>query len=116
MTAIVAARRGTGTQPIRRCPHRRAVLAGLGGALAAPLLPIVRVDAQVPAFRRRVGSVDVTVVSDGTLSVLRHDWADPAQKADVVKEDARARDDVIGEHETPPPRKRTDSREALGAR
>jgi uncharacterized membrane protein YcaP (DUF421 family) len=52
---------------------------------------------------------------DGTVSVLKHAWADPAQKADVVKNDAREREKAIGDQETPPPAARTDSRSALNA-
>lgn len=52
---------------------------------------------------------------DGTVSVLKHEWADPAQKADVVQEDARAREQVLGDKETPPPSQRTDSPQALNA-
>ncbi len=49
-------------------PHRRAVLAGLGAALAAPLLP-APVRAAVPPYRRRLGAFEISVVSDGTLNV-----------------------------------------------
>ena len=52
---------------------------------------------------------------DGTVSILKHEWADPAQKADVVKDEARAREQVIGDKETPPPSQRTDSPKALNA-
>jgi uncharacterized membrane protein YcaP (DUF421 family) len=52
---------------------------------------------------------------DGTVSILKHEWADPAQKADVVKEEARAREQVIGDKDTPPPSLRTDSPRALNA-
>ena len=52
---------------------------------------------------------------DGTVSVLKHPWADAAQKADVVKVEERARKEVIGDKETPPPSHRTDSRSALNA-
>lgn len=47
---------------------RRAVLAGLGAAVAAPLLSTGAGSQSVPVFRRRVGAVEVTVVSDGTLT------------------------------------------------
>jgi uncharacterized membrane protein YcaP (DUF421 family) len=50
---------------------------------------------------------------DGSVSVLKHAWAEPAQKADVLKEDRRARHEAVGEQETPPPSVRTDSRKAL---
>src|SRR5688500_900776 len=52
---------------------------------------------------------------DGTVSILKHEWADPAQKADVVQEDARAREQVLGDKDTPPPSLRTDSPTALNA-
>ncbi|MGA7490033.1 MAG: MBL fold metallo-hydrolase [Xanthobacteraceae bacterium] len=50
-------------------PDRRAVLAGLGAAVAALLLRTRPVHAAVPVFRRRVGAVEVAVVSDGALVV-----------------------------------------------
>ena len=52
---------------------------------------------------------------DGTVSILKHEWADPAQKADVVQEEARAREQIIGDKDTPPLSLRTDSPEALNA-
>ena len=45
------------------------MLAGLGAALAAPLLRSGRAHAAVPGLRRSVGTIDVTVVSDGALTV-----------------------------------------------
>ena len=48
---------------------RRAVLAGLGATFAAPLLVNEPAHAAVPKFRRSVGAVEVTVVSDGALTV-----------------------------------------------
>jgi glyoxylase-like metal-dependent hydrolase (beta-lactamase superfamily II) len=48
-------------------PHRRAVLTGLGAACAAPLLP--RSLHAAPSFRRALGSIEVTTVSDGALNV-----------------------------------------------
>ena len=54
-----------------------------------------------------------TVELDGTVSILKHQWADAAQKADVAKEDRRERDDAVGDAETPPPSLRTDSPRAL---
>jgi uncharacterized membrane protein YcaP (DUF421 family) len=53
------------------------------------------------------------VENDGTVSVLKHPWAEPAQKADVVKEENARRAAAIGDSDTPPPLKRTDSKEAL---
>ena len=52
---------------------------------------------------------------DGTVSILKREWADPAQKADVVKDAAREREQAIGDNDTPPPSQRTDSRSALNA-
>jgi len=49
--------------------HRRAVLAGLGAAATAPLLRPARLCAAAPLFRRSVGSIEVTAVSDGALNV-----------------------------------------------
>jgi glyoxylase-like metal-dependent hydrolase (beta-lactamase superfamily II) len=51
-----------------RYPHRRAVLAGLGAALAAPLVPSTTFAATAPA-RRRLGDSDIMIVSDGSLNV-----------------------------------------------
>lgn len=48
--------------------HRRAVLTGLGAALAAPVLPHRSAAAAAPA-RHTLGAIEIMVVSDGTLSV-----------------------------------------------
>lgn len=53
------------------------------------------------------------VEHDGSVSVLRHAWADHAQKADVLKEEERARDLALGDRDTSPPDTRTDSAKAL---
>jgi uncharacterized membrane protein YcaP (DUF421 family) len=53
------------------------------------------------------------IENDGSLSVLKHPWAEPAQKADVLKEEKEQRARVIGSEDTPPPQKRTDSKKAL---
>jgi len=53
------------------------------------------------------------VEHDGTVSILKHSWAETAQKADVVKKEEAARAAVIGASETPPDNKRTDSAKAL---
>jgi len=45
------------------------MLAGFGAAIAAPLLPSGPACAEVPVFRRAVGAVEVTIVSDGALTV-----------------------------------------------
>ena len=54
------------------------------------------------------------VENDGTVSVLKHQWANSAQKADVLKEEDANRARTIGDSDTPPPFKRTDSKKALG--
>ena len=53
------------------------------------------------------------VEHDGHVSVLKHSWAEPAQKADFDEEAGRARAKVLGSREAPPPDKRTDSLKAL---
>jgi uncharacterized membrane protein YcaP (DUF421 family) len=50
---------------------------------------------------------------NGNVSVLKQAWAEPAQKADVSKDEGRARDEAVGDQETPPPSLQTDSRKAL---
>jgi glyoxylase-like metal-dependent hydrolase (beta-lactamase superfamily II) len=50
---------------MRLQPHRRAVLAGLGTALAWPIVA----RAATGPVTRKVGAFDVTIVSDGTLNV-----------------------------------------------
>jgi uncharacterized membrane protein YcaP (DUF421 family) len=49
------------------------------------------------------------VERDGAVSILRHQWADPAQKSDVARDERKERDGMIGDKETPPPSMRTDS-------
>jgi uncharacterized membrane protein YcaP (DUF421 family) len=53
------------------------------------------------------------VEHDGTVSVLKHSWAEAAQTADVVKKEEAARAAAIGGREMPPDDKRTDSPYAL---
>jgi uncharacterized membrane protein YcaP (DUF421 family) len=53
------------------------------------------------------------VEHDGTVSVVHYDWAQPASKADIDKDMAKARKDAIGDQEEPPPSKRSDSAKAL---
>lgn len=50
---------------------------------------------------------------DGSMSVLKHSWAEPAQRADVDKEEEKRRRAAIGNQDTPPHDVRTDSRKAL---
>ena len=51
---------------------------------------------------------------DGAVSIMKHSWADPAQKADVVKDEKQQRGATVGEKDEPPPSLRTDSPKALG--
>ncbi len=53
------------------------------------------------------------VEHDGSVSVLKHPWAEPAQKADVLASEAHAREAARGGQETPPPDKCSDSPQAL---
>jgi uncharacterized membrane protein YcaP (DUF421 family) len=48
------------------------------------------------------------VETDGKVSVLKHAWAEPAQKADVLKDEGRDRRRVMDD-DVPPPAKLTDS-------
>jgi glyoxylase-like metal-dependent hydrolase (beta-lactamase superfamily II) len=48
---------------------RRHVLTGIGAALAAPLWPQARARAAMAPFRRRVGAIELAVISDGVLNV-----------------------------------------------
>jgi uncharacterized membrane protein YcaP (DUF421 family) len=78
-------------------------------------------DKDVMAHLRNEGIHDIREVHlavvelDGTVSVLKHQWADSVQKADVDQDEARARDKAIGDTDTPSPSQRTDSRSALNA-
>jgi uncharacterized membrane protein YcaP (DUF421 family) len=54
------------------------------------------------------------VETDGTVSVLKQPWAEAAQKADVIESEANDRTLAIGDEDTAPPEKRTDSPKALG--
>ena len=53
------------------------------------------------------------VETDGEVSVLRQTWADPAQRADVKKDENREREATLDSRDVPPASKRTDSRHAL---
>ena len=65
---------------------------------------------------RDMREVHLAVVeTDGTVSVLKHRWAEPSQKADVLKDEERDRQLVIGKEDQPPPEKVTDSAKALHA-
>ena len=64
---------------------------------------------------RDIREVQFAVVEhDGTVSVVPYDWAMPVNKADVDEEMAKAREQVLGGVDDPPPSKRTDSPQALG--
>jgi uncharacterized membrane protein YcaP (DUF421 family) len=54
-----------------------------------------------------------TLETDGELSVLRHDWAEPAQKADVSRDHQQEKDRTLEGVDEPPASKRTDSTEEL---
>src|SRR5688572_23528589 len=54
------------------------------------------------------------VEMDGAVSIMKRSWADPAQKADVVKEERQQRGETVGDKDEPPPSLRTDSPKALG--
>ncbi len=54
-----------------------------------------------------------TLEQDGTVSVLKYDWADAAKKADVDRAAAKQRDERLGGVEEPPLSKQTDSKKAL---
>jgi uncharacterized membrane protein YcaP (DUF421 family) len=74
----------------------------------------------VMAMLRLSGIQDVrevhlaVVESDGEVSVLKHDWAEPAEKADVDNAMKKRRGEALDGHEEPPPGNRTDSPQALG--
>jgi uncharacterized membrane protein YcaP (DUF421 family) len=71
----------------------------------------------------RLSSVDdvrevklATVENDGRVSVLKQDWAEELQKADLDRELAKRKEADTGGEEEPPEGKRTDSEHALGQR
>ena len=74
---------------------------------------------EVLAHLREMGVLDMrevrlaVVETDGGVSVLKQPWAEPAQKADVLKDQGRERSRTIGDGDTPPDDKRTDSTYAL---
>jgi uncharacterized membrane protein YcaP (DUF421 family) len=55
------------------------------------------------------------VEQDGSVSVLKHSWAEAVQKADIDDEARRARAEALDGKDEPPPSKRTDSPKAIGA-
>lgn len=76
-------------------------------------------DREVLAHLRTQGIHDMREVrlaiveTDGTVSVLREPWADPAQKADVLQDEEHQRRRVVRDRDLPPDDKRTDSDYAL---
>jgi uncharacterized membrane protein YcaP (DUF421 family) len=54
------------------------------------------------------------VEHDGTVSVLKHTWAQEAQKADMLQEEEANRRAMLGDRDEPPPEKDTISPRALG--
>jgi uncharacterized membrane protein YcaP (DUF421 family) len=62
-----------------------------------------------------VGEVRLGVIeTDGELSVLRYEWAEPASKADVDPAAAKTRDEALGRDEPVRRSSRTDTPAALG--
>ena len=62
-----------------------------------------------------IREVKMAVVEpDGQFSVIKQDWAEPVQKADLRGKEAEEKQKAIGDKEVPPPEKYTLSREALG--
>jgi uncharacterized membrane protein YcaP (DUF421 family) len=53
------------------------------------------------------------VETDGEVSVLKHPWAEPAQKSDVDPGEKRRKNEALGGREQPPPAQRTDAPKAL---
>jgi uncharacterized membrane protein YcaP (DUF421 family) len=47
------------------------------------------------------------VESNGAISVIRHEWAEAAQKADLIEKHAASRDEETDDEAEPPPRQRT---------
>ena len=63
---------------------------------------------------RDMREVEFAVVEhDGTVSAVRYEGAEPAIKADVDRELAKARDEALKGRDEPPDSKRTDSPRAL---
>jgi uncharacterized membrane protein YcaP (DUF421 family) len=64
---------------------------------------------------RDVREVQVAILeTDGEMSVLRYEWAEPPQKADLLPEHDRDREQTLKGEDDPPASKRTDSPSALG--
>lgn len=76
-------------------------------------------ESEVIAHLRTAGVRDMREVKlaiverDGAVSVIKESWAEPAQKADVDKEESRLKDEALKGREEPPHYKRTDTPKAL---
>lgn len=72
-------------------------------------------DREVMAALRLQGISDLrevklaTVEVDGIVSVIKHEWAEPVQKADLGREPAEAKKQATGGQDAPPASKRTDA-------
>jgi uncharacterized membrane protein YcaP (DUF421 family) len=63
---------------------------------------------------RDIREVQLAILeTDGEMSVLQHEWAQPPQKADLLREHERARKETLKGVDDPPASKRTDSPAAL---
>ncbi len=77
-------------------------------------------DSDVLGHLRAQGILDVREVHlavlehDGSVSVIKQPWAEPAQKADILPEERQQRALILGGEQEPPPAMRTDSGQALG--
>ena len=64
---------------------------------------------------RDLREIHLAVVEvDGDVSVLKHDWAEPAEKADVDSAQKKKKEAALDGREHPPLAKQTDSPDALG--
>lgn len=73
---------------VRKLPHRRHVLAGMAAAGAAAALPFPPAFAASKPFQRKLGALEVSVFSDGTLSAplsFALPEKSPAEVADLLK-------------------------------
>lgn len=64
-------------------PHRRHLLAGMAAAGAASVLPSLPAFAAIPPFQRKLGMLEVSVVSDGVL-MLPQSFALPNNKPEEI--------------------------------
>ena len=54
------------------------------------------------------------VETDGVVSVIKEDWAEPVQKSDIDDKARKKKKETAGSEDEPPEDKRTDSPKALG--